>query len=347
MYTVQPKKLMILNILDILRKYSDRDHRLSQRDIIEILEREYTMAADRKAVKRNLMNLMDSGYPISCTETLRRGRKGEDEVIYTDWYMEHEFDDGELRLLIDCLLFSKNIPFGQCRSLIEKLEGLSNVYFRAKVKHICTIPDRQPSNQQLFYTIDVLDEAITKGRQVTFRYCSFDVDKQLHPRRRADGTIREYIVNPYQMAVTNGRYYLICNYDKYDDLSNYRVDRIREIRMLDTPVKPIERVVGDKDGLRLSEHMAEHIYMFTGKSIYVKFRADRYILNDIIDSFGVDADFSEVTEKDMVVSVKVNEDDMFRWAVQFGDHAVVLEPGSLRERVLSALHLAAQRYENI
>ena len=28
MYVKQPKKLLILNILDILRKYSDEDHRI-------------------------------------------------------------------------------------------------------------------------------------------------------------------------------------------------------------------------------------------------------------------------------------------------------------------------------
>lgn len=39
MYTVQRKKLLIINILDILRKYTDLDHRLSQRDIIELLQK--------------------------------------------------------------------------------------------------------------------------------------------------------------------------------------------------------------------------------------------------------------------------------------------------------------------
>ena len=37
----QPKKLLIVNILDILRKYSDEEHRLSQREITELLESEY------------------------------------------------------------------------------------------------------------------------------------------------------------------------------------------------------------------------------------------------------------------------------------------------------------------
>ncbi len=345
MYTLQPKKLLIINILDILRRYTDASHRLSQKEIVELLRREYTMNVDRKAVKRNLMNLIDFGFPISYSESIRNGRNGEEEIIYTDWYMEHEFEDGELRLLIDSLLSSRYIPYSQCRDLVKKLEGLSSIYFHEKVKHICTMLERQPENKQLFYTIDLLDEAITNGRKVAFHYCSYDVDKQLHPRKREDGSIREYVVTPYQLAAANGRYYLICNYDKYDDLSNYRVDRIADIRILDEPAKPIEKVLGDRERLRLSDHMAQHIYMFAGKSIPVKFRADRYIINDIIDYFGLDVQFSEVTEEHMIVAVKINEEDMFKWAVQFGDHAVVLEPASLRDRLRDALKQAAAMYE--
>ena len=62
MYTKQPKKMIIINILDILKRYTDENHRLSQREIMDILEREYDMKVDRKAVKRNLMNLIDFGY---------------------------------------------------------------------------------------------------------------------------------------------------------------------------------------------------------------------------------------------------------------------------------------------
>ncbi len=341
MYTIQPKKLLIINILDILKKYTDVNHRLSQKEIVELLQTDYCMTADRKSVKRNLMNLIDFGYPISYSESIRINKNGEEEIIYTDWYMEHSFDDGELRLLIDSLLFSKHIPYSQRMELIKKLEGLSNIYFHSKIKHICMMPKNMPANKQLFYTIDILDEAISKKRQVCFHYCSYDTDKKLTPRKREDGIIREYIVNPYQLAATNGRYYLICNYDKYDDLSNYRVDRIIDIKLLDTPVKPLDSV----NGLDLSKHMAEHLYMFTGNTIHVKFRANRYIINDIIDYFGTDAVFSDINENDMLVTVNFNEEDMFKWAVQFGDHAVIIEPASLRQKVYEALKLAVEKYE--
>lgn len=83
MYTIQPKKLMIINILDILKKYTDEDHRLSQKDIVGILKKEYSMPADRKAVKSNLMNLVDFGYPINYSESLRKDKNGEDKTVLT------------------------------------------------------------------------------------------------------------------------------------------------------------------------------------------------------------------------------------------------------------------------
>ena len=51
MYTKQPKKMLIINILDILRKYSDEDHRLSQKDIVDILRSEGINLARRPAAK--------------------------------------------------------------------------------------------------------------------------------------------------------------------------------------------------------------------------------------------------------------------------------------------------------
>ena len=40
------------------------------KEIIEILENEYDMVADRKAIKRNLMNLLDFGYNLEFTEPI-------------------------------------------------------------------------------------------------------------------------------------------------------------------------------------------------------------------------------------------------------------------------------------
>lgn len=99
------------------------------------------------------------------------------------------------------------------------IRGLSNIYFDKKVGHICNLPDNQPQDKELFYIIDILYEAISQNKKVAFLYKSYGPDKKLHPKREA-----EYIVNPYKMAATNGRYYLIWNYDKYDNLIDRAAD---------------------------------------------------------------------------------------------------------------------------
>ena len=345
MYTKQPKKMLIMNILDILRKYTDEDHRLSQREIMEILESEYDMKAERKSVKRNLMNLIDWGYNIEYSESVRVNKNGEEEILYTDWYLERDFSDAELRLLIDSLLFSKHIPYSQCKELIEKIEGLSNRYFKSRVKHIRTMPTNVADNKQLFYTIEQLDRAISKGHQVSFYYNEYKTDKKMYPRKNAEGKAREYIVNPYQIAATNGRYYLICNYDKYDNVSNYRLDRITNIKVLDTPVKPTKQVKGLENGLNLPKHMAEHIYMFTGDSVPVTFRAKKYLVSEIIDWFGKDINFSNETEEEVTVRVTVNLEAMRKWALQYAMHVKVLEPEKLVVMVKEDVAKAAEMYK--
>ncbi len=349
MYTTQPKKLLIMNILDILKRYTDENHRLSQKEIVEILKNEYNMTADRKSVKRNIMNLIDFGYDINYSESLRMipSKDGgmEESYILSDFYLEREFTDSELRLLIDGLIFSKHIPYSQCKELVSKLSGLSNQYFKARVKHISTMPDNSPQNKELFYNIDIIDEAISKHRQISFSYVSYGVDKKLHTESFEDKCKKVYTVNPYQIAATNGRYYLICNYDRYDDVANVRLDRISDIKILDTPAKPQSKVPEIKNGFNLPKHMAEHIYMFAGESVPVTFRAKKYIVADIIDWFGKDVEFYDETDDELTVRTTVNENAMRAWGLQYARHITVLTPQSLVDAIKADLKTAMGNYE--
>ena len=342
MYTAQPKNMLIMNILEILKKHSDEEHRLNQKDIIDLLYSEYEMKVDRKAVKRNLMNLLDFGYELEYTETIRTNKKGEQEALYSDWYLVRDFTDAELRLLIDSLLFSKHIPYSQCKELIEKLEGLSNKYFKAKVKHIRNLPEKMPNNKQIFYVIEILDEAISKGKKVEFCYNDFGTDKKLHPRMSSNGKPRRYIINPYQMAATNGRYYLIANYDKYNNISHYRVDRISDIVILDEPSKKQKDL---REAINLPKHMAEHIYMFSGESTRVAMRIEKFLVGDVIDWFGKDVIFHNETETSVDVSVAVNLEAMRYWAMQYANHVEVLRPEKLREEIKKDLLAAIEKYK--
>lgn len=343
----KPKKLSFA-ILDILRQYTDvnPDHRLNQNDIVEILERDYDIKADRKSVKRNLTSLWEMGFLIEWEETLRmypdKDGKMEESFIQHDFYLdrdpEHDFDDSELRLLIDSLLFSKHVPYSQCKTLVNKLKGLSNRWFRSRTRFITKLPETAPENTELFLTIDVLDEAIADNKQVAFTYNEYGTDKKLHPKRD-----REYIINPYQMAATNGRYYLICNYDHHKEVAHCRLDRITNIRLLDTPRKAESEVVGLQDWT-LQKHMAEHLYMFGGESVAVTFRMDKVVLNDVIDWFGTDIVFTDETEKEVTARVTVNWHAMRHWALQYCRHVQILTPVDLAETVKTDLQGALENY---
>ena len=334
--TPTAKKNNIIYLIDILKKHSDEEHPLLINDIIEIMQKEYLMEIDRKTVSRNLENLIDMNDSNYSIERTGRGV-----------YIQPVFENSELRLIIDSILSSKNIPHSQCNMLINKLKGLSNKYFDAKIKHIFPLTSDTPENKELFFTIDVLNDAIAKSRQVQFRYNSFDVDKKLHPRKNKDGEISEYIINPYQIVTTNGRYYLICNYDHYDTVANYRIDRITNIKLLDTPSRPKSQVKGLEHGLDLPKHMAEHIYMFSGDSIRVTFRAKRTSLNEIIDWFGTNVDFRDIDDEYITAAVNVNEQAMLYWSMQYGQFVQILEPQSLIDKIKNILNDMQKKYSSL
>lgn len=318
------KRLLPLYILKILERYSDVEHPLTQNDVIAHLGADYGMECERKSIARNILALQESGY----------------DIAYENGYYlrERMFEDSELRLLIDRVLCSRDIPVLQCRHLIEKLGALSNVYFKKSIRHICNVSALPHSpNKELFYTIDVLDEAIEKKRQVRFFYNKFGEDKQLHHLHHHPST-----VNPYQMAVSNGRYYLIGNYDAFDNVVHCRIDFITEITMLDAPAKPMEQVRGLENGLNLPKHLLEHLYMFSGESVHVKMRVSMRIISDVIDWFGMEFHIVREDDAHCIVQLCVNAQAMYYWAMQYGNYVEILEPETLRQRIHeTARHLAA------
>lgn len=349
MYAKPPKKLLIMNILDILRKYTDENHRLGQNEIVEILEREYSMKTDRKSVKRNLMDLIEFGYDINYSDSLRMytNRKGEQEEshILSDFYLNHEFTDSELRLLVDSVMFSPHIPPKQSEQLVEKLRGLSNIYFASSVRHITKPPTAKTDNQQIFYNIELLDEAIHKGVKVRFQYAEYRTDKRLHRRRRSDGSVRTYFISPYQMAAKEGKYYLICNYERFDTIVNYRIDRIFNLELLDEPVKPFEKLHGSGGKrLNLEEYMRKHVYMFSSDDVRAVFRIEKALLSDVIDLFGKNVTFSDETVTHVTVTANINEMSMEQFAKSFSSKVTILKPATLAARVQTDLENALSHY---
>ena len=260
------------------------------------------------------------------------------------YHLVRDFTDSELRLLIDSVMCSRYIPDAQGRELVEKLERLSNRYFRSRIKHISVADDYGTQNKQFFLTIEALDEAISKGRKVEFSYNEYGLDKNLHLRRGKDGEVRRYVVNPYRMAVVNSRYYLICSAFNYDTVSHYRLDRISDIVVLDKAARPISEIPGLEHGFSLPKHLAEHVNMLIGESVQVSFWFDKSILNFIMDTFANDIQFVQETDNQVLAMVHVNEPAMQMWAEQHPRTVRVTAPQSLVDAIREDLAEATKLY---
>jgi predicted DNA-binding transcriptional regulator YafY len=326
MYGTGNKKMLNMLILEILRQYSDENHALSQQEIIKLLEKNYGMECDRRSVKSNILSLKEMGYDISMDKGYR--------------LLSREFDDAELRILIDSVLFSKSISTRQAKGIIDKIHGLSSKYFNAKVSHVSNLPELgRTSNKQAMYSLDIINDAIAEKKKIAFIYNNMGTDMKLHPRRES-----EYIVNPYQIVANNGRFYLIGNYDKYNNIAHYRIDRMTDVRMLQDKVKPMKQVEGLEHGLDLPKHMAEHIYMFSGPSVPVKFLTTSDMVSELDDWFGKDMRILEEKDGTILVRVVCNRTAMKYWALQYGPYVEVIEPIDLREELREEIKAMAKKY---
>ena len=321
------KKMLNFYILEILKEYSDGDHRLTQQEILRLLKAKYDVECDRRSVKSNVEALEAFGYDIDM------------ENGYC--LLERTFEDAELRMLIDSVLFSKNINQGVAQSLIKKLKAQGNCYFREKVPHIYNIPEmRYADNTQVLYNLDALNTAISEKKKVSFIYNAYGTDFKLHPKRE-----KPYIINPYQLVANNGWYYLVANYDKYDDISHYRIDKITKIEILKEKSKPVTMLKEMEKGFSLPKHMAEHIYMYSGESVRIKLIVDQSIMNELVDWFGKEFRIMEKYDTTMKIHVKCNEESMLYWALQYGTCAEVLEPESLRSRIREVTKSMVEKYD--
>jgi len=344
------KKIIILYILQILRKYTDSLHTMTQQQIAEKLRSEYGLEINRSTVKRNIEDLIDADYDIQYRKVVRSrvnkktGEKEENE-IYTDLYYQHDFTESELHMLIDGLLFSRSVPYNQRKELIDKLGKLSSSYFNRRMNHMHCMSSDSPQNPDLFLNIEVLDEAITEGKQVEFTYGYYGTELKLQPQLNEDGSEKRQVINPYQMVASDGRYYLICNKDNYDNAANYRVDRIMHIKLLETKAKPKSRVKELEKGLNLQEYMYQNLNMFTSDPVNAEFIVPESFVSLVIDFFGKHVSFHRKKDGKVNCRVKISAMAMKHWAVEHANIAKVTAPESLVEEIREEIRKAAELYE--
>jgi predicted DNA-binding transcriptional regulator YafY len=275
-------------------------------------------------------------------------------MLSTGWYLDREISDGEVQLLIDGLLFSKfKMSNKNYNALVENLKNLLGYnHLRVKGLNSDGYNDKEKRIRPQPLTVERINEAIAKGLQVSFQFVYYSSDKKPKVITSENGTPRVYTVTPYEIVVTNGRYYLIGAHEKGNRFYHYRIDYIQKAEILeDAPARPITDIIGYGNRFNLTQYMDEHIYMYGGDSVTATFRCDKgvtkHIIGHVIDWFGYGEGvrFSDETDDYVTATVTANENALRYWALQYGPSVEVLSPAGLRKQVRDDVEKMWAKYQ--
>ena len=210
MANVDQKNLIPLCILEVLRKYSDPYHPLTHNMIADHLEEDYGISPrpERKSIGRNLENLktqMDIDMEITP--------KG-------SYLVSRDFEDYEIRLLIDLVLSNKYISTIETKELVEKLKSLSGVYFKSYEDNLLTVDEKKKTDKRdLYLKLQMINDAIKSGHDIRF-VLDEEVDYPSWMRASdwlhihagthdsSDGFDRKAQIKPEYLVLMNNRYYV-------------------------------------------------------------------------------------------------------------------------------------------
>ena len=151
------KKMAMFYILDILKEYSDKDHLLTQKDIIEKLHNIHLIDIERKTIASTIELLIDYGYDII-------------QIPKLGYYLnEREFNENEIKYLIDAIYSSKSIPGEEAKHLSKKLYSVLSKYEQKDYTYLYKSTEiNRSTNKETFLNIELINEAIREKKKISF-----------------------------------------------------------------------------------------------------------------------------------------------------------------------------------
>ncbi len=306
------QRLKILYLYRILTEQTDEHHSISMPEIIRQLEA-CGISAGRKALYEDIEALRVFGLDIVS------GRGGNSGYAV----VSREFELPELKLLADAVCSARFLTERKAQTLVAKLGKLTSIHDARQISRQVCIADRtRDRNEHIYVTVDAIQQAIREGKQIKFRYFSYDVHKKKVYR---DGT---RICSPVALLWSDERYYLAANYPKYPgQLTNFRVDRMERTEVLD-----VSAILPDEP-FDPEAYQTATFSMFSGRTQRVKLRLHVSLINPVIDRFGKRIVIQTDGEEHFLIRVPVRTEQplpFFGWLFQFGDKAEILAPAGLR-----------------
>lgn len=303
------QKLKLLYLLKILSEETDEQHMMTMTELVHKLKK-VGVHADRKTLYSDFAELERFGIDIV---SLRQGRN-------TYYYLgARQFDLAELKILVDSVEAAKFITDAKTKSLIRKLGGLASRFDADTLKRQVDLQGRvKTSNRVVFNNVDTLHAAIAAEKQIRFHYCKWDIRGNMVPRN--DGAW--YYVSPWRLMINNDYYYLVA-YSPESGIRHYRVDKIKDIFVVEEPRQGKE-AFNNFDFAAYSKCM---FGMFGGDEMRVTLECDLEMIGVIIDRFGKDVVCIPKGEHSFIVAVNVIPSLQFLgWVIGLGEGVKIISP---------------------
>jgi predicted DNA-binding transcriptional regulator YafY len=329
---IENRQINIYLVYKTLEEYTDPDHFLSHQEISDKIKANYGIELERKTIGRIISTLEELDVDIIS------GLGGKGKALAS-----RLFDKNEVTFLIDGIFSSKAIEGKQANKIVEKLVKTLSIHDRKSFKYLFkTTEINRTSNKNIFYNIEIIQEAISKGQNIKFKYMTYNEKGEQIPRFNG----YEYQVSPYYLINNFGRYYLLGYRRRHEYTNVYRIDLMEDVKIdEERKIRPITELPDYKNGFSISNYINEHVYMFGGNTItaVLKVNSERAI-QFIKDWFGENAKIYNEDGK-IMASFRCNEQAFFYWIMQYAEHFEVISPESMRNRIVAAIDKLSEIYK--
>lgn len=309
------QKAKLLHLARIFHDLTDEEHGLAMPAIVEELAA-VGVSAERKTLYRDIKTLQDFGLDI-----VKLPRRPVEYAL-----ARRSFSAAELQLMIDAVSSSRFLTRELADDLVRRIKRIGSRRQAEELFGAVHVDGRiKTQNESVYRNVDVIQRAIHTRRKVSFRYFEYGVDLKEHLRR--DGAAYER--TPVALLYGDGSYYLVAYSDEHEGVANFRVDRMRDISVLDEPAtrnKAIAQFDAETYQSRLfgmyNAEQSEHVALLV--------REDA--MNAIVDRFGRSIHCSRAADAPgpgrwARVSIRVVvSQTFFGWVSQFAGSVVIATP---------------------
>lgn len=321
------QKLKLPYLMKIMLEQTDEEHPITVPQIIDELAK-YDISAERKSVYSDLEALTLFGLDIVS----QRGK------THGYFVASRDFELPELKLLVDSVQSSKFITHKKSMSLISKIEKLTSRGNARKLHRQVFVTNRVKTlNEQIYYNVDKIQEAIISGKQISFLYFDINPKKQKVYRKNGDF----YKESPVSLTWDDENYYMITYKERYKSFTHFRVDKMDKIQICD------EDIIYPPNEFDLAAYTKTVFSMFGGEETEVTVKFENNLAGAVFDRFGTDIPIIQSEDEHFVCRIKVAVSPHFlSWIISFGNRAEIISPSEVVDQIKSLLDSVRQNYSN-